>query len=135
MGDMKPVMRKIRTEIIYWDCGIPAHRHKTEEFAQNCMARNSGRKPRLSIEMLRARWITIVRLAMAGRTWQEIGDATGISARRARVLMRHFMVISTGFSAPGVNIPDDLTTSTGNIRDHAAFWLNRIDAMEKLWNA
>lgn len=131
---MKPTMRKTWVEVIYWDCGHPDHRHKTEEIAANCMKKNANKKLRQPVEIRRARWIAAMRAVVSGATWREAGETIGVTAGRAAQIVHKVMRMSLQPKRFTGEYPEHNKYDVKEVRANAEFWLERAADMAKEWN-
>lgn len=130
---MKPIQRKTWVEVIYWDCGNQDHRHKTEEIATKCIAKNTNKKPSIPIDIRRARWLAAMRAVVTGSTWAEAGKVIGVTPSRTMQIVHKIMRMSTHHTRFSGEYPDHDKYDIKQVRDHADFWLERVDNMAKEW--
>ena len=134
---MRPIMVKTWIEVIYWDCGIQQHRHKSEDIAAKCMAKYAKRKSApMPIVARRARWVSVMRAVVCGADYKEAGDLVGMSGQRCSQVVRKLTRICLSPKRlVGVRVPDHEYWKLTEIRKHQDFWLTQIDKVEKEWIA
>ena len=85
---MKPKRKTVKVEVVYWECNVSEHRHKTYEAALNCMAirKNTVKGDKKWTEL---NLKTVLEQRRQGMTYREIGDRWGgLSVTRVGQIVR-----------------------------------------------
>lgn len=122
-------------KILYWDCGIDAHRHKSKDVALRCIEKNKGRKKRnLPLERLdgNLRKVRATMEAVKGRTLAEVGKSFGISGSR---IASYIYMTARLSHLPKRNLVGDSDTVTYDIkvmRKNKKEFLDRFSKLEDI---
>ena len=84
---MKPVLKQRMVE--YWSCGIEGHHHKNKVIAENCIKKQSNKKP-LDLDAHRKTNSLVLSLWLDGKRQCDIAREIGKSQTRARQIIMRF---------------------------------------------
>jgi len=79
------------------------------------------------------KWLKVSRMVFAGHTLRDTGESVGVSVERARQMVFRIKSISLKPFALDEPYPEHDKDDIKQVREHADFWLRRVDALERLW--
>lgn len=129
---MKPTKKTTFVKIEYFDCGNENHRHKTEEVAKRCMERNANKKRLPPCEVNYTRNIHVAREVVNGKTFKAAGEEIGVSGGRAQQIVRKVFRMSL-HPKHEPKRPPCSHYNIHEVREHKAYWLERIDRIAAHW--
>lgn len=127
-----PIKRNIsiKTEITFWDCGRPFHRHRTEKAALHCKARLPKIPSQPPNTIYCSQNIAMARAIINGASFKIIGKQHKMSWNQVRKIF-----YGLHFEISRLRLMDDhypgKKFSLPEIRKYKTYWLRAINRLSK----
>lgn len=99
MSDYLVQQIRIQVPLVVWDCGLPAHRHKTESAARRCLQNPTRDRPRPTPREIFKKKLAVCRQILRGKSRAEVAAEFGLSITSVAGYLR-WMVRCARFDGP-----------------------------------